>query len=50
MLGITEVLLVLLSYIQYETYLDQTKTHVGFVAIVMMVCFFAAPLTMLVRY
>ena len=50
MLGVTAVLLVLLCYTQYETDLGRAKTHVGFVASVMTILFFAAPLTMLVRY
>ena len=50
MLGVTAVLLVLLCYTQYETDLDRAKTHVGFVACLMTILFFAAPLTMLVRY
>lgn len=50
MLGVTAVLLVLLCYTQYETDLDRAKTHVGFVASLMTILFFAAPLTMLVRY
>lgn len=50
MLGVTAVLLALLCYTQYETDLDQAKTHVGFVASLMTILFFAAPLTMLVRY
>jgi hypothetical protein len=49
MLGVTAVMLLLLSYTQYETDLDQAKRHVGFVASLMTVLFFAAPLTMLVR-
>lgn len=48
MLGVTAVLLALLSYTQYETDLNQAKTLVGFVASLMTVLFFAAPLTMLV--
>ncbi|XP_021927441.1 sugar transporter SWEET1, partial [Zootermopsis nevadensis] len=47
MLGVTAVLLALLSYTQYETDLNQAKTLVGFVASLMTVLFFAAPLTML---
>jgi len=50
MLGVTAVLLVLLCYTQYETDLDRAKTHVGFVASFVTILFFAAPLTMLVRY
>jgi hypothetical protein len=50
MLGVTAVLLILLCYTQYETDLGRAKTHVGFVASLMTILFFAAPLTMLVRY
>lgn len=47
MLGVTAVLLVLLCYTQYETDLGRAKTYVGFVASLMTILFFAAPLTML---
>jgi len=50
MLGVTAVLLLLLCYTQYESDLDRAKTHVGFVVSIMTIIFFAAPLTMLVRY
>jgi hypothetical protein len=48
MVAVTAALMVLLCYTQYETDLDQTKTHVGFVASLVTILFFAAPLTMLV--
>jgi hypothetical protein len=50
MLGATAVLFVLLCYTQNENDLDRAKTHVGFVASLMTILFFAAPLTMLVRF
>lgn len=47
MLAVTAGVMVLLCYTQYETDMDRTKTHVGFVASLVTILFFAAPLTML---
>ncbi|XP_023723088.1 sugar transporter SWEET1 isoform X2 [Cryptotermes secundus] len=47
MLAVTAGVVVLLCYTQYDTDMDRTKTHVGFIASLVTILFFAAPLTML---
>lgn len=50
MLAVTAGVMALLCYTQYETDVERTKTHVGFIASLVTILFFAAPLTMLVRH
>ncbi|XP_069683925.1 sugar transporter SWEET1 [Periplaneta americana] len=47
MLGVIVALVVMLCYTQYESDLEQAKIYIGFVASLMTILFFAAPLTML---